>query len=265
LVLGAAAQAATAQTTTPAKSGQASASKPSGGEKTVEEAYLQESAETMMVKELSHSDDREGKLIALDYARKAMDGGRKSDEIRNSLEYLALENSQVISRSAGLGVATNNFPDVRRKACEYLGDFPSVEAKDTLVTVTLNSRTEDPMVLAEAIRSLGKIGMNDNDEVVDAIAYSVNHFANVGESEDRLAVYTCFAFQELMDAGGIKDISTVTNTVMKFTKGSYITPVKKIAMQTLEKIAGYQAKNSNNNGKKDNSAPTATTSSPTKK
>jgi hypothetical protein len=236
LVLGASAQA---------KSGQTTASKSSGGEKTVEEAYLQESAESMMVKELSRSDDRDGKLVALAYARKAMDAGRKTEEIRNSLQYLALENTQVIARVAGLGVASNNFPDVRKLACEYLGDFPSVETKDTLVSVILNSKTEDPMVLAEAIRSLGRIGINDSDEVVDAIAYSVNHFANVGMSEDRLAVYTCFAFQELMEKGGIKDLRTVTNTIMKFKKGSYVSSVKKVVDQTLEKLAGYQAKNSN--------------------
>jgi hypothetical protein len=248
LALGASAQGqASGQT-----SGQDSSSKQKGGEKTVEEAYLQESAETVMVRELSRSDDKDGKLVALAYARKAMDGGRKSDEIRASLEYLALENTQVIVRSGGLGVATNNFPDVRAKACEYLGEFPSEETKDTLVKVVLNSRVEDPMVLAEAIRSLGNIGINDNDEVIDAICYSVNHFANVGISEDRLAVYTCFAIQELAEkAGGIKNIATVTNTVMKFTKGSYVTPVKKVAMQTLEKLAGYQAKsNSDSKAKK---------------
>ncbi len=226
-----------------AKSGKADSSKAQGGEKTVEEAYLQESAENMMVKELSRSDDKDGKLVALAYARKAMDAGRKSDEVRNSLEYLALENTQVIVRSGGLGVSTNNFPDVRMKACEYLGDFPSVETKDTLVKVILNSKIEDPMVLAEAIRSLGRIGMNDNDEVVDAIAYSVNHFAKVGMSEDRLAVYTMFAFTDLADKGGIKDMGTVTSTLMNFTKGNYVTPVKKLAMQTLEKLAQIQSKN----------------------
>jgi hypothetical protein len=241
LALGASAQSqASGQTP-----GQAGSSTQKGGEKTVEEAYLQESAETVMVRELAHSDDKDGKLVALAYARKAMDGGRKSDEIRSSLEYLALENTEVIVRSAGLGVATNNFPDIRAKACEYLGEFPSEEAKDTLLKVILNSKVEDPMVLAEAIRSLGTIGINDNDEVVDAICYSVNHFANVGMSEDRLAIYTCFAIQELAEKGSIKDIATVTNTVMNFTKGSYVTPVKKVALQTLEKLAGYQAKNNN--------------------
>jgi hypothetical protein len=102
------------------------------------------------------------------------------------------------------------------------------------------------MVLAEAIRSLGRIGMNDNDEVVDAIAYSVNHFAKVGMSEDRLAVYTMFAFTDLAERGGIKDMGTVTSTLMNFTRGNYVTPVKKLAMQTLEKLAQIQSKNNSN-------------------
>lgn len=221
---------------------QAKATQPQGGEKTVEEAYLQETAETLMVKELSRSDDLEGKQLALVYARNAVEAGRKNDDLRNSLQFLALENNDVIVRSAGLGVATNNFPDIRRQACILLGSFPSVESKDTLVKVILHSKSEDPMVLAEAIRSLGKIGMNDNDEVVDAIAYSVNHFANVGMSEDRLAVYTMFAFTDLAAKGNIKDMSTVTKTIMKFKKGSYVGSVQKLADETLAKLAQYQAK-----------------------
>lgn len=229
LAVGAAAQAKTA----PQK----------GGEKTVEEAYLQESAETMMVKELSRAEDKDGKLVALLYAKRAIDAGRKNDEIRGALQFLALENNQVIVRSGGLGTATNNFPDIRAKACEYLADYPSVESKDTLVKVIRNTRTEDPMVLAEAIRALGKIGINDNDEVVQAIADSVNHFSNVGMSEDRLAVYTLFAFIDLADKNhGIKDMATVTNAIMKFTKGSYVGSVKRLALQTLERLSQYSSK-----------------------
>ncbi len=222
---------------------QSAAAQPKSSEKTVEEAYLQESAETMMVKELSRSDDKDGKLVALLYAKRALDAGRKNDEVRGALQYLALENNLVVVRSGGLGVVTNNFPDIRAKACEYLGEFPSVESKDTLVKVILNSKIEDPMVLAEAVRSLGKIGMNDKDEVVHAISDSVNHFANVGMSEDRLAVYTMFAFLDLADKNnGSMDMASATNTIMKFTKGSYVGTVKKLAMQTLEKLAQYQAK-----------------------
>jgi hypothetical protein len=215
---------------------------PKAGEKTVEEAYLQEAAEMVMVRELSRGEEKDGKILALLYAKRALDGGRKNEEIRSALQYLALENSKVIIRSGGLGASTNNFPDIRAKACEYLGEFPSPATKDTLETVLRNTRIEDPMVLAEAIRSLAKIGANDADEVVGVIANSVNHFAAVGMSEDRLAVYTLFAFSDLADKNhGIKDMATVTSTIMKFTEGSYVGAVKRLALDTLSKISAYSA------------------------
>ncbi len=229
--------AATAQAST-----QPSPAKPQSGEKTVEEAYLQSSAETMMVKELSHEDNIESKQLALDYARRASDAGRKTDDIRASLQYLALENTDLIARSAGVGPATNNYPDIRRQACILLGDFPSADTKDTLVKVIQNTKVEDPMVLAEAIRSLGRIGMNDNDEVVQAIADSISHFDNVGIPEDRLAVYTLFALTDLADKNhGFKDMGTVTSIIMKFTKGNYVKAVQVLARQTLDKLTAYQA------------------------
>jgi hypothetical protein len=216
-----------------------------GGEKTVEEAYLQEAAEMVMVKELSRAEEKDGKLLALLYAKRALDGGRKNEEIRSALQYMALENNQVVIRSAGLGTATNNFPDIRAKACEYLGEFPSVETKNTLEAVLRNNKSEDPMVLAEAIRSLAKIGTNDSDEVVQAISEAVNHFAAVGMSEDRLAVYTLFAFSDLAEKNhGIKDMTTVTNTIMKFTQGNYVGAVKKLALFTMDKLSQYSAKTS---------------------
>jgi hypothetical protein len=221
----------------------ATSTQKSGSEKTVEEAYLQESAEILLVKELARSDEKDNKVIALAYARKAIDAGHKNDEIRSSLQDLALEGMDVVSRSGGLGPAINSYPDVRAKACEYLSDFPSVETKNTLLRVIKNTKTEDPMVLCEAIRSLGKIGMNDNDETVQAISNAITHYANVGSAEDRLAVYTLFAFTDIAEKNnGIKDMSTVSNTVMQFTKGSYVGAVRRLAMQTLEKLASYPTK-----------------------
>jgi hypothetical protein len=229
----------------PAAMAQAKDAKPQSGEKTVEEAYLQESAEIMMVKEFSHAADKDSKLLALFYAKRALDGGRKNEDIRNSLQYLALEGNQVLIRSAGRGAVTNNFPDIKAKACEYLGEFPSVESKNTLVNVLSNNKIEDPMVLAEAVRSLGKIGMNANDEVVHAIAAAAGHFSNMGVSEDRFAIYTLFALNDLAEKNnGIKDMESATNIILNFTRGTYAGTVKNLAMQTLDKLSQYSVMNS---------------------
>jgi HEAT repeat protein len=214
---------------------QAAPAKP--GERTVEEAYLQESLETMIIKEQSYSDNKDMKLVALKYIKQAVDGGRKNEEIRKSLEFLALETTSVIARSAGLGRPTNNYPDIRAMACEYLGEFPTVESKDALVKVTLGDN--EPMVLAAAIRSLGKIGMNGDDEVTQVISYIISRFDVLGPdnslADDALDAIAAIAEKN----GGIKDPAAI-RAVMKIASGNYITKVRVKAAVVLDKLRSYQ-------------------------
>ena len=113
LTTGVAAQAAT----TPAAPAQAKPAQPQSGEKTVEEAYLQESAEAQMVHDLARGDDLEGKQLALDLATRASDAGRNNEEIRSSLQYLALENNDVVARAAGVGAsAAATKPSQRQRS-----------------------------------------------------------------------------------------------------------------------------------------------------
>ncbi|HUW41210.1 MAG TPA: HEAT repeat domain-containing protein [Rectinemataceae bacterium] len=220
---------------------QAPASSSTNGEKTVEEAYLQESLETMIIKEQAHSDSRDTKEIALQYARQAIDAGRKNNDIRDSLEYLALETTDIISRQAGLGQPTNNFPDIRAKACDYLGDFPSVSAKNALIKVVLGDN--EPMVIAAAVRSLGKIGLNENNEVTQDIAFIVNRY-NVLGPDNSLAFECLVAIQRLADKNGGLNDPTAIRAVMQIDAGNYITPVKTMAEQVLNSLRKYQVMNS---------------------
>jgi len=213
-----------------------------GGEKTVEESYLQESLEILVIKEQAKSDNRDMKLVALQYIKQAIDGDRKNEEIRRSLEDLALESTMVITRSAGLGRATNDFPDIRAKACEYLSEFPSVETKDALVKVALGDR--EPMVLSSAVRSLGKIGMNDGDEVSQILAFIINRF-DVLFPDNSLAFESLVALERIADKnGGIKDPSAI-RAVMRIATGNYINPVKTKATELLGKLRSYTASSVN--------------------
>ncbi|MDA8427183.1 MAG: HEAT repeat domain-containing protein [Treponema sp.] len=211
-----------------------------GGEKTVEEAYLQESLETMIIREQAHSDSRDMKEIALQYARQAIDAGRKNDDIRKSLEYLALETTDTISRQAGLGQPTNNFPDIRAKACDYLGNFPSVATKNALIKVVLGDN--EPMVISAAVRSLGKIGLNDNNEVTQDIAFIVNRYDVLGP-DNSLAFECLVAIQRLADKNGGLNDPTAIRAVMQIETGNYITPVKRMAQQVLDSLRKYQVMN----------------------
>lgn len=226
--------------TSATKSTQPSTSTSSGSEKTVEEAYLQESLETMVIKEQSQSDSKDMKLVALQYIKQAIDGGRKNEEIRKSLDYLALENSFQVARSAGLGRPTNDFPDVRAKACDYLGEFPSVESKDTLLKVALGD--QEPMVIAAAVRSLGKVGINDNDEVTQTISYIVTRF-DILQPDNSLAFESLVALERIAEKNnGIKDPAAV-RAIMKIATGNYIAPVKTKANDLLNQLRKYSAQN----------------------
>lgn len=216
----------------------AAAQAKSTGEQTVEEAYLQETLETMIIKEQARGDTRDLKILALQYIKQSLDEGRKNEEIRKSLEFLALETSTTVIREGGTGRVTNDFPDVRAKACEYLGDFPSVESKDVLVRVALSDR--EPMVISAAIRSLGRIGINDNDEVTQTIAFIVNKY-DILQPDNSLAFETLVAIERLAEAGGgIKDPSII-RTVLRIADGNYIVPVKQKARQVLDRLRKLSA------------------------
>ena len=70
---------------------------------TVEESYLQDPLETMIIREQAYSDSKDMKLVALQYIRQALDEGRASSEVRKALEYLALESSTTVVRAGGVG------------------------------------------------------------------------------------------------------------------------------------------------------------------
>jgi len=202
-------------------------------QKTVEESYLQSSLETMVIKEQSQSDSRDMKMLALQYAKEAIDGGRGNDDIRNSLEYLALETSNLVIRSGGTGRVLNDYPDIRATACDYLAAFPSQSTKDALVRVVLSD--EEPMVISAAVRSLGKIGINDNDEVTQDIAFIVNRY-DILQPDNSLAFESLLAFERInAKDGGLKDPAAIS-AIMRIATGNYIGPVKQKASQLLDLI-----------------------------
>lgn len=218
----------------------------SGGERTVEESYLQESLETMIIREQAYADSKDMKLVALQYIRQAIDEGRMNPEIGKALQYLAAETSMVVTRAAGVGRVLNNYPDVRREACLLLGEFKTPEAKDTLLRVSLSDN--EPMVIAAALRSLGRIGINDNDDVTQAIAFIVNRF-DILMPDNSLAFDSLVALEMLADAqGGLKDPSAI-RAIMRISDGSYIAPVRQKARDLLLKLRRMDAAGGSSSGK----------------
>jgi HEAT repeat protein len=174
------------------------------------------------------------KMVALEYIGEAIDRGNKGEEIRTALEFLSLEGVVNISRENGRVI--NNFPDVRRAAASYLGKLGTVEAKDTLLKMV--SRDNEPMVVTEAIRSLGTIGMNNADEVTQIISLTVNRFT-VLNPDNFMALSALDAFSRIAKTNnGIKDRS-VLETIIKITEGPYIRPVQDRARELLKELRQY--------------------------
>jgi HEAT repeat protein len=178
------------------------------------------------------------KMVALEYIGEAIGNGNTSDDIRQALEYLALEGS--VNQTRESGRLMNNYPDVRTKAATYLGDLGTEEAKDTLIKVLLADT--EPMVLTEAVKSLGRIGLNEEEQTVEAIAWVVTRF-DVLNPDNLLALSALDAFERIAEAnGGIKDPAAI-RTIIRIAEGSYINPVQARAIELLSSMRKYTASN----------------------
>jgi hypothetical protein len=208
----------------------------SNREMSVEESYLQESVELMVIRETSRADTRDQKLVALEYIGEAIDRGNNGEEIRAALEYLSMEG--VMNKARENGRLVNNFPDVRRQSAKYLGDLGTPEAKNTLLKIVVAD--PEPMVLQEAVKSLAKIGLNDNEETVNAIAWIVTRF-DVLNPDNLLALSAVDAFAVIAEKnGGIKDPNAI-RTLIRISEGNYIRPVQEKARAVLMDLRKYNA------------------------
>jgi HEAT repeat protein len=202
----------------------------------VEESYLQESVENMIIREQSRADTREMKMIALEYIGDAIDRGNKSEEVRQALEYMGLEG--VLNQGRENGRLINNYPDVRRETAKYLGKMGTPEAKDTLLRMIYYDN--EPMVLQEVVKSLADIGIDDNGRTISTIAWILQKFDNTNP-DNLLALSAIEAFEKLggSSSGGLKDPNAI-QMLIRISEGPYIKPVQLRAKQALVNIRKAQ-------------------------
>jgi HEAT repeat protein len=203
-------------------------------EMSVEETYLQETIQLMIIRETARADTREQKLIALEYISEAINSGNTGDEIRQTLEFLSREGRRTVARENGR--VTNNFPDVRRQAAKYLGQLGTEEAKNALLEIT--QFENEPMVLQEAIKSLGDIGLNDNNETVANIAWVVRRFDNLNP-DNLMAIATIDAFEKIARKNGGLNSQEAIQVLIRISEGNYIRPVQERARQLIAELRTY--------------------------
>jgi hypothetical protein len=205
-----------------------------GGNLTVEESYMYESIQIMIIRETARSDTREQKFVALEYINDAISRGNKNDEIRQTLDFLSREGRRTIATENGRVV--NNFPDVRRLSAKYLGQIGSEEARKSLLDIC--QFENEPMVLQEAIKSLGDIGVNDNNETVIIISWAFSKFDNLNP-DNLMALATIDAFENIARRNNGINHPEAIRTLTRIAEGQYITPVKERARQLLSDLRSY--------------------------
>ena len=210
-------------------------------ELTVEELYLRD-IEFQILSEKAFSDSREIKLDVLDEIETMIDEGEidDPDKVEFVLEYLGMEGTaRRVRESARL---INYFPEVRRRSANLLGRLGGERAKDALVSIMLID--DEPMVKAEAAYALGLIGMNDGNEVVRALLFTLEN-EDPQMPDNNLAYAVCLAVEKIVEANdGDLDSAAyadLARTLVRIAQGNYIKTVRRKALQTLEVLKEYQS------------------------
>lgn len=209
---------------------------------TIEDVFLRQQIELQILSSQARSTDYESKLIALETIRKMHDTGNlhTSEETFAIVQLLATEGTSNQVRQAGRII--NNFPVVRKEAAALLGDIGGPEAQRVLLTVVRDD--PEPMVLAEAIYALGKIGPQGNaDMVANHIVYTLTRENARISPDNNLALATLLTLQRLFDAGmEFEDTGQLRDMVGLIvdisTNYRYITIVRDRARLILAQLTG---------------------------
>jgi hypothetical protein len=199
-------------------------------ESSVESEYLND-VDGDIIMTLAESDEYDNKLVAIQYLSAALEDGNTSDAVIQALDRLAGDGLTTQNRTNGR--LMNNFPEIRREACKLMAKVPTEHSKNMLISIAVADN--EPMVIAAAVKSLGEIGINENDEAVDAIAFA-NRRNQVLNPTSSLALEVLNAFEMLGDSTENK--KTMIDAVARIsTDYHYVTPVRQKAYKLLKSLS----------------------------
>ena len=211
-------------------------------ESSVENEYLND-VDADIITTLADSDEYDNKLVALQYLSNAIEDGNTSEGVIKALDRLAGEGVTTQTRSNGR--LTNNYPEIRRQACLLMAKVPTEHTKNTLISIAIADN--EPMVIAAAVKSLGEIGINNNDETVSAIAFTNNRNQVLNPSSS-LALEVLNAFEALSDSTENK--KAMIDTIARIsTDYHYVTPVRQKATKMLKSLSSSSSGSKNSKSK----------------
>jgi hypothetical protein len=194
----------------------------------VEDVYLQQSAELQVIRSLGTDNSRDLKAMALDYIGEIVDRGAANDEVRQILADLTMDGIHHQVRLNGRVI--NNFPDLRIRAINYLAELGTPEAKDSLLAVLelslqATNVEEDPSVITAAIKGLSKIGLSDNGDTLRSINSAFLRF-NTRKPDNALAQAVVIAIDSFIgksdkDNTEMKTLMSINMSVLMSIQVNY--------------------------------------------
>lgn len=210
---------------------------------TIEDVFLRQRIEMQILSSQARSTDQESKLMALDTVAAIYEAGDLQTEDRelfDIVQLLATEGTRHQVRSENRII--NYYPVVRMRAASLLGDIGGPQAQAVLLSILRED--PEPMVLAEAIYALGKIGPQGRpDEVADHIVFTLTRENARIAPDNNLALATLLSLQKLFEAGiEFEDPGKLRDTVGLIidisTNYRYVTIVRERARDVLAMLAG---------------------------
>jgi hypothetical protein len=208
------------------------------GPKTIEEKRLESSVEVQVISSLVAENGRSDKLKALEFLRGMVDKGKVTDkntDVIDLLEELGSEGTtkQVVENRRII----NDFPDVRREAAELLGQVGGNQSREVLLNMAIKDK--EPMVVSEAVYSLGLIGGGDQGPRVEAVITNLVKSQDVIRPDSNFAYAAVSALEMLGKANNGKVSQEVFAALIRIQNGNYIRAVREKATQVLDGFTKY--------------------------
>jgi len=163
--------------------------------------------------------------------------GDISDDIYATLEYMSMEGLKIRSSQLQSG-----FPEIRELVAEQYGKIGTAKATDLLILLCNAEQKEEYYVLQKTIRSLGDIGINENDKTVRTILGKVRVYnpRSPDSSMERVIISAIYALDKIDQKNdGIKsneDFREVQTFLDRVNKGHFTRPVQEYAKKVMEEI-----------------------------
>ena len=198
-------------------------------EQTIEERYLNQDLELQIMRSQALANDREMKRLALQSIRSMVEDGIQSAKVHAILNSLATEG--VARQVRTNGAVINNFPEIRREATELLGRVGGEQAKNSLLRIVRDD--PEPMVLAEAAYSLGKIGLNEDNQVSDYLTQTLIRENASATPDNNLAYSLIISLERLSEKNGGLPDPEVLGTLLETASSPYIRTVRRRAVEAI--------------------------------